>query len=69
MLPIIIRIIIAVLIAYYFSKIALKLIRGEKKKTNFKDFKKSNEEPKEDIIDLCPKCGQVLTRNHNCQKK
>ena len=68
MLYIVFRILITLLLAYYFSRVILKLIRGSKNDIHFKDSKKTKDIPKDDVIDLCPKCGQVLKFNHKCKK-
>ena len=62
---ILIRIILVILLSYFASKILLNII---KHKNNLYGKKKDSNEDleNEDYIDLCPKCGSIKRKNHNC---
>ena len=68
MIGIIFRVLLTILIAFYITKIFLKFLAYSKKNNIFKDSNSKYNINKDNVIDLCPKCGKVLKDHHSCEK-
>ena len=61
LLGIIIRILIPLALGYWLSRIIMSYLKQRGQNTNLKDHPE-----KDNVIDICPECGQVKDKNHRC---
>lgn len=59
MTVVLIRIILAIILSYFAVKIVSRILGG----------KKIDNSSEDDVIDVCPKCGEVISKQgHFCKK-
>ena len=59
MIGVILRVIFSIILAYFTVKIVSKIL----------GIKKGDKPSEDDVIDVCPKCGEVISkRRHFCRK-